>query len=221
LTTPPIRTRPDGTKYPITPPKPKWPGVVVGATVLAIVLGAGGTGVASSSGLTGTRASSSSAPKSKAAQDRAIRNVVQRLIRENYDVEGQFSSDADDCAEHSYGQVQQFFEEHSCTGLFRALFEVRDRRGGVVLVAIAWVDMPDARSAREFKELVDVHGTGNITELNRELEGYRYRNVRFTGEHYASRREDNTVVNAQAEPVSRAAVANDLAELAVQVTFNE
>jgi len=60
-----------------------------------------------------------------------------------------------------------------------------------------------------------VHGTGNITELNRERAGYRYRNVRFTGKHYASRREDNTVVNAQAEPVGRAAVATDeIAELA-------
>lgn len=193
----------------------------MGATVLAIVLGAGGTGVASSAGLTGTRASSSSVPKSKAARDRAIRKVVQRLIRENFDVEGQYSSDADDCAEHSYGQVQQFFEEHPCTGLFRALFEVRDRRGGLVLVAIAWVDMPDARSARQFKDLVDVHGTGNITELNREREGYRYRNVRFTGERYASRREDNSVVNAQAEPVGRAAVPGALAELAVRTTFDE
>ena len=54
-----------------------------------------------------------------------------------------------------------------------------------------------------------MHGTGNITELNRELEGYRYRNVRFTGEHYASRREDNTVVNAQAEPVGRTALPTD------------
>ena len=91
-----------------------------------------------------------------------------------------------------------------------------------MLIAVAWVDMPDTRSAQEFKELADVHGTGNITELNRERAGYRYRNVRFTGKHYASRREDNTVVNAQAEPVGRAAVATDeIAELALRATSDE
>jgi hypothetical protein len=55
-------------------------------------------------------------------------------------------------------------------------------------------------------------GTGNITELSRERR--RYRNVRFDGEHYASRREGTTVVNAQAEPVGRVAATTNLGELA-------
>ena len=80
-----------------------------------------------------------------------------------------------------------------------------------MLVAIAWVDMPDVAQAIELKSLVDRHGTGNIKELSRERG--RYRNVRFTGEHYVSRREDTTVVNAQAEPVGRGARAAELAEL--------
>ena len=108
----------DGRTIPITPRKPKWPGTVLGATALALVLGVSGAGVASSSGLTGTRASTSSASKSKAARDRAVRNVVQRLVRESYEIEGQFSSDEDDCAEHSYGQVKEFFKEHPCTACF-------------------------------------------------------------------------------------------------------
>jgi hypothetical protein len=44
--------------------------------------------------------------------------------------------------------------------LYRALFEVRDRRGGLALVAVAWVDMPDVAQAVEFKQLVDRSGTG-------------------------------------------------------------
>jgi len=59
--------------------------------------------------------------------------------------------------------------------------------------------------------LVDRHGTGNVTELSRERG--RYRNVRFTGEFYASRRENTTVVNAQAQPVGRGARAVELAEI--------
>jgi hypothetical protein len=96
--------------------------------------------------------------------------------------------------------------------LYRALFEVRDRRGGLGLVAVAWVDMPDVAQAVEFKQLVDRSGTGNVTELSRERG--RYRNVRFDGERYASRREDTTVVNAQVQPVGRGARAAELAEWA-------
>jgi hypothetical protein len=67
--------------------------------------------------------------------------------------------------------------------------------------------MPDERGAIALKKLVDVHGTGNITELSGK---------RFTGRFYASRREGTTVVNAQAEPVGRAAGAVALAEFAAR-----
>lgn len=104
-----------------------------------------------------------------------------------------------DCAAHSYGRVREFFRDHPCSGLHRALFEVRDKRGDVVLVAVAWVEMPDARSAADLKKLVDGHG--NVTELSRERG--RYRGVRFTGQFYASDRAGAVVVNAQAQPVAR------------------
>ena len=56
-----------------------------------------------------------------------------------------------------------------------------------MLVAVAWVDMPDEAGAIKLKRLLDRPGTGNITELSQERR--RYRNVRFDGEHDASRRE--------------------------------
>lgn len=146
------------------------------------------------------------------ARDRSSRSVVRRLERVGLRVRPRLEIGDDDCAEHSYGAVQRWFREHPCTALYRALLEVRDRRGGLVLVAVAWVDMPDAAEAAELKRLVDRHGTGNVTELNRERGPYR--DVRFTGEHYASRREGATVVNAQAEPVGRVARVAELAELA-------
>ena len=44
----------------------------------------------------------------------------------------------------AYGQVREFLAANPCTGLHRALLEVRDRKGDVVLVAASWVEMVDA-----------------------------------------------------------------------------
>ena len=79
---------------------------------------------------------------------------------------------------------------------------MRNRHGEVVLLAVTWVDLPDAASAIEFRRLVDRAGTGNVTALSRERGPFR--GVRITGRHYASRRDAATVVIAQAEPVNRA-----------------
>jgi hypothetical protein len=141
---------------------------------------------------------------------------VQRLESRGLRVEERAVDADDDCAAHSYGQVRRFFVEHPCTALYRGLFEVRDRRRGVAVVAVAWVDMPDEAKAGEFQRLVDRHGTGNLTELTRE--GARPTGVRWTGEHYASVRDEATVVSAQAEPVGRTARAAQLAELASTTT---
>jgi hypothetical protein len=214
MATPQFRTRPDGTVYPLTPPKGRWPGRVLGATAVAIVLAAGGSiGVAGGTAAIGARSATSVSSAKAKARNRDARAVVQRLVRQGFRVEGEFSSDDDDCVAHSYGRVREFFCEHRCDGVLRQLIEVRDRRGGLALIAVAWVDMPDVDSARQLKALVDVHGTGNITELNRGRG--RYRTVRFAGEHYESTREGGTVVTAQAEPIGRTAIAAGLAELAV------
>jgi hypothetical protein len=162
-------------------------------------------GATASSGSTGSSARSTNARQQDTVAAR-LRLEARRLDvrRPDFDV-------TDDCVAHSYGKVREFFREQPCTALYRASFEVRDRRGAVVLVAIAWVEMPDARSASEYHELVDIHGTGNVTELTRERG--RYQNVRFTGEHYESRRDGTIVVNAQAQPVGRAAAAEELEQM--------
>ena len=94
--------------------------------------------------------------------------------------------------------------------MFRALYEVRGPGGAGVLLAMAWVDMPDAAQAATLKSLVDRPGTGNITELSKEQR--RYRGVRFTGQHYASLQDGATVINAQAEPLGDTATAVSLAQ---------
>lgn len=192
-----------GKPRPFGDDRPRKGGVTAAAIVLGIGLASGGA-VTTSVG--GGGASSASRVR---AQDTA--SVVLRWERRGLRVTSRLSVDDDNCAEHSYGQVTQFFLEHPCMGLSRAFFEVRDARRNVVLVAISSVEMPDVDDARAFHELVDTDGTGNITELSRERG--RYRHVRFSGEHYESRRDGTVVVNAQAQPVGRTAVAAELAEI--------
>lgn len=194
-------------------PKSKGGGPAL-AVVLVVALGTGGTavGVSASGGSvsSASASSSSSGARSSQARQRSSLNVKLRLEQRGFRVESRFDRSAD-CVARSYGAVREFFRDEPCTGVSRALFEVHDRRKNVVLVAVAWVEMPGSASARQFHDLVDRPGTGNVTELSRD-QG-RYRNVRFSGEHYASRRDGTTVVNVQAQPVGRAAVAAGLVEI--------
>jgi hypothetical protein len=60
-----------------------------------------------------------------------------------------------DCGNQAYGQVQDFFCQHPCQAGFRALFEVRDRRGYGAAVAVAWVDFDDERQAAAYASARD------------------------------------------------------------------
>ncbi|SDZ38795.1 hypothetical protein SAMN05216215_106714 [Saccharopolyspora shandongensis] len=89
--------------------------------------------------------------------------------------------------------------------------------GASVLVAVSVVDMPNAENAAEFKDLVDVHGTGNILELPKEVR--RYRAVEFTGYRYGSRQDGTLVTNVQVEPFGRsrnAVIAAEVLSLALE-----
>jgi hypothetical protein len=179
-----------------------------GGTVGTSVGGAGGGGGTAA----GRSASGSQSSGARVrARARSTARVVQRLQGRGLRVTERDVDADDDCATHSYGEVQEFFIQQPCTALYRGLFEVRGG-GATAVVAVAWVDMPDAEQSREFQQLVDRHGTGNVTELTKE--GARPAPARWTGEHYVSARDEATVVNAQAEPVGRTARAVRLAELA-------
>ncbi len=191
--------------------------VVAVSVALAAGPGVIGTSGAGSSAGSAVRGQGTGQGHAK-ARDRSSARTVLRLEQRGLRVEQRVMSDDAECAAHSYGLVREFFQEQPCSALYRALFEVHDRRRNVVLVAVAWVDMPDADQARAFKRLVDRHGTGNITELSRETR--RYRNVRFSGEYYASVRNDSTVINVQAQPVSRAGAGLDLAEQVVEAVIS-
>jgi hypothetical protein len=142
----------NGTVRPITPPKPRNRGAVV-AVSLTLAIGAGSAGTAAAVSASGDvtvstnagRGSSGSKGSARSrGRDRAGQDVVRRLERRGLRVDRRGESFSTDCAAHSYGQVQQFLQEHPCSALFRALYEVRDPGGGarVLLRRTLRVDHP-------------------------------------------------------------------------------
>lgn len=194
-------------------------GTVLLAAGVAVVLGAGGT-TAVSAGVLGSEASASVRVSSGARGQSKVNRKNSEAVKVKLSSRGirlnePLTDDADDCVEHSYGRVREFFRDNPCVGLHRALFELRDRNGDVVLLAVSWVDMPDESYARSLHQLLDRDGTGNVTELSRERG--RYRSVRFTGDFYASHRDGSVVVNAQAQPVARGSVGLALTSILTDV----
>jgi hypothetical protein len=102
------------------------------------------------------------------------------------------------CAVPSYGQVREFFVRTPCRALRRTLLAASDSRGNTVVVAIAWVRMPTAAGAVRLRGLADADGTGNVSPIGSEVLGLT--GVRFTGQHYASRRAGSWVVIAETAP---------------------
>lgn len=122
-----------------------------------------------------------------------------------------------ECAVHSYGQVRQFFLRTPCRSLQRTLLVIGDAKGNTVVVSIAWVRMPTAVSVERLKRLVDTHGVGNVYPLASET--LELRGVRFTGQHYASRRTGSLVVIAETAPGSGqpdTEVLNGVAQVAAE-----
>lgn len=98
-----------------------------------------------------------------------------------------------DCAGNSYGQVVDFFRQHSCTELRRKLF-LTAVDGRPVVVSVVAVELPDEGTATQLQQLVDTSGTGNVADLLRA--GVRVPDGpnELTNAGYASHRDGATVV---------------------------
>ena len=98
------------------------------------------------------------------------------------------------------------------------IFTVTDDAGSTAVVFVAWVEFGDRDAARRFKELEDVHGTGDITPLTGAL--VQVKDVPFTAHNYDSDVVDGvTVVIAEAENVAGGFTAeylDDIAGIAVR-----
>lgn len=83
--------------------------------------------------------------------------------------------ESDNCAEHAYGQVQQYLETHPCTGVHQVLATtaINGRAVGFAENSVGFSGTMNTayRNAGEFTTLVSTDGTGNLNDLLRE--GYR------------------------------------------------
>jgi hypothetical protein len=182
-------------------------GGAVGDSVVANGRGAQGA-------LRGGRASRSKGSAALRARDAArtvlrIGDAARRLAPRHADT-------VTDCTAHAYGHVQEWLREHPCVVAYRAVFEVPvPGTDAVVLVAVAWIDMPDPDLARGLQQLLDGDQTGNLAELSRERGRYRDVVV-FDGEFYDSTIDDTTVLVAQAQPTGTSATSRAAVQLARQ-----
>lgn len=103
------------------------------------------------------------------------------------------------CAAFATGQVRLFLLGNPCLSMDRLLFTIRDARGGTIAIAVAWLDFPTAARARQFRQLDDTPGAGQIDPLPGSTAGIP--NVHLTGRHHRSRQVGTTAVSADAEPV--------------------
>ncbi|MFJ8960746.1 hypothetical protein ACIRG5_15300 [Lentzea sp. NPDC102401] len=176
--------------------------VVAGVLAMSVAAGAGGLSVGGgastvavdSAGVNLTKARSEGKKSARNGDaDGAWRQMNMRTLKRT-------AKPALECVSHSFGQVRDHFVRNPCKSLDRTLFAVGDDRGNVAVVSVAWVGFRNRRDAGEFKKLIDVHGTGDVTPLATPL--LDLADVRFTGLHYESRSDGGTVVIAETESVS-------------------
>jgi hypothetical protein len=71
------------------------------------------------------------------------------------------------CEEHSYLKVKKFFADKKCTGLTRQLYTATVD-GKKTYTSVSVVRMGNPQDAKELKDLTEVTGTGNVSDLVRE-----------------------------------------------------
>jgi hypothetical protein len=77
----------------------------------------------------------------------------------------------------------------------RAYIKIGEINRNLILVAISWIEMPDATSAKEYKRLVD-NNEGRVIELSRETR--LYRNITFDDRNFMTGIKGTFVWNVEA-----------------------
>jgi hypothetical protein len=123
-----------------------------------------------------------------------------------------------ECVGASFGGVQEFLRRTPCTSMDRVLFTVGDDVGNSAVIAVAWIGFSSRGDAREFHDLVDAPGSGDVKPLGGALIGLA--DVAFSGDNYGSERHRATVTVAEAEIASghvTPELLDALAEVAAQL----
>ncbi|MFB9909490.1 hypothetical protein ACFFQA_36615 [Allokutzneria oryzae] len=198
---------------------------IAGVLIAGGGVGAGGIGAAGS-------LSSGASSAGSAVESAALRNISARKVdgkkaaksgnaRTAWQRMGmrelrQSAQQQVNCVAHSFGRVREFLVRTPCKSLDRKIFAVGDDKGNVAVISVAWLGFRTAAHAQDFKRLIDVHGSGDITPLASGVLGMA--DIRFTANHYDSRIAGSTVVLAEAEAATGhpgAELLDSLAEVAV------
>ncbi|RRO19252.1 hypothetical protein EIL87_03825 [Saccharopolyspora rhizosphaerae] len=75
------------------------------------------------------------------------------------------------CGQHSYGDVQRWFQVQPCRSLRRGLFETH-RGESAVALSVAVVDLPGQEAATQLRKLLESAGTGGISDLVSQGRGW-------------------------------------------------
>jgi hypothetical protein len=178
------------------------------AVVVVVVAGTPAVRSPMGSGESATSASDTELSQS-GVNDPKFALVQAGLTSHGYRVASHSADNGNDCVNHSYGKVQEFFRRNRCVSLRRELYVLEDGRGDRrVLLAVAHVEMRNADLARRLQALLDENGSGNITELSRERGPYK--SVRYDGAVFASGCDGVVISNAQAKSVQGAPRNDDL-----------
>jgi hypothetical protein len=172
------------------------------ATSLAVVVVVASTPAARSAVGSGESAMSKPGTAQSKSEMSDLKTTLTQvwITGHGFRIASHLADNGNQCVNHSYGKVQEFFRQHPCVSLHRELYVLDDIRGdGRVLLAVARVEMKDADLARCLQGLLDVNGSRNITELSRERGPYK--SVRYDGAVFASERDGAVVSNAQAKSV--------------------
>jgi len=165
-------------------------GAGAGAAGTAAEAGAGSVRLGGSSGQLRARKSEGQKAARREGPDGAWQRMGLRQVKRS-------AKQQTECVAASFGQVRQFFTTHRCTHLERVLFAVADDSGNTAVVSVAWIGLGSTRDAREFENLMEVHGSGDITPLGGALPELGH--VEFTGLRYGSDRDGAAVTVAEAE----------------------
>lgn len=198
-------------------------GVALVAAVLVVLAGAGGAGGAALN--SGAGGGGGAAP----VESIGVRKWDAKRSARGGDVEGavahlgaritkQAVKQELDCHANSFGRVRDFFAHTPCTSLDRLLLAVGDGAGGEAVVSVAWVTFPGRRQARQFEDVVDVHGSGDVRPLSTTVLGMA--DIPFTAVHYWSETVDTTITIAESEPAGGTPdpeLVDALAEVAAQL----
>lgn len=217
-------TLPDGRKVPLNKPKRRGAPAAL-AVGTAVVLGAsGGLG-----GITAVSGSAGGSTAISAAETVVVRNIqshlgkAKRTARQGNSQRAwqqlrmrkgpERHENAVECVTFTFGQVQEFFLTTPCQSLERWQYPITDEAGSTMLVAVSKVTMRQASQARQFRRLIDEHGTGDIQPIAPI--------VPFTGHHYDSKPAGRSVIVAETEPLTgnpSEAVLQATAEAATAIT---